>query len=175
MNPTIIAAALLVLLAACGATPPTSSQPLKPEYTIRADDPPVGSRIKRVEVSGSALPINKRYHELTPAEKTILHGYYESIATGDEPPFPAEGLRPIHDAIRRAQAKLLVRGELLLIVEVSSTGLPTEVKAIGAPSPEMVQFAASVLLLTKFKPAVCGGTPCKMQFPFRYSFSVAIE
>jgi hypothetical protein len=46
----------------------------------------------------------------------------------------------------------------------------SEVKAIGSPSPEMTQFAASVLLLTKFKPAICGGQPCKMDYPFRFAF-----
>jgi len=36
----------------------------------------------------------------------------------------------------------------------------------------MTKFESSVLLLTKFKPAVCAGKPCKMQFPFRFKFRV---
>jgi hypothetical protein len=46
------------------------------------------------------------------------------------------------------------------------------VKAWGSPSPEMTKFAASVLLLTRFKPAICGGQKCRMDFPLKYLFIV---
>ena len=48
----------------------------------------------------------------------------------------------------------------------------SEVKAIGSPSPEMAKAAASIILLSKFKPAVCKGEPCKMEFPFTFKFVV---
>lgn len=151
---------------------PSSAQTSKSEFGIREEEPRTGSMIKRYIVYGSALPVNKRYHEFTPEEKALLNQFYEKIEPGDEPPFPVDGLRPILEAVQKAQAKLLVQGDLILLVEVAANGEPTQVKAIGAPSPEMVNFAASLLLVTKFKPAICSGQPCKMEFPFRYNFRV---
>jgi hypothetical protein len=141
-------------------------------YGIREVDPRLGSLIRRYAVSGSSLPIDKRYSELTAEEKAIVIGWYEKVEAGDEPPFPVDGLRPIYDALRKAQANLLVGGELILVADVGADGKPTRVTALGSPSSEMTKFASSVLLLTKFKPAVCGGKPCKMQFPFRFKFHV---
>jgi hypothetical protein len=98
-----------------------------------------------------------------------VHRWYESIAPGDEPPFPLDGLKPV---VWKGQAKLLGTGELFLIATVEANGVVAQVKAIGSPSPEMTKFASTVLLLTKFKPAVCAGRPCKMDFPLWYSFRV---
>jgi hypothetical protein len=37
---------------------------------------------------------------------------------------------------------------------------------------DMANFAGKVLLLTAFKPAVCRGRPCRMDFPLMYEFVV---
>lgn len=146
------------------------AQSPQPEYGIRQDLPTTGSNIRRYTFSGSVIPINKRYHELSAEERELVNGYYEHVAPGDEPPFPAEGLRSIHDAVRKAQEHLRVRGDLTLIASVSPQGEVTQVEAIGSPSREITEFAATVLFSTKFKPAVCHGEPCAMQFPVYYSF-----
>jgi outer membrane biosynthesis protein TonB len=109
---------------------------------------------------------------MSPEERDAIHRYYEKIETGDEPPFPAEGLRPVHGAVAKAQQKLLVTGQLILLASVGPDGNVTEVKAIGSPSPEMVQAAGSIVAFTKFKPALCKGKPCKMDFPFVFNFKV---
>jgi hypothetical protein len=154
---------------AVGAFPVVAQLP-PPETGIRADRPPPGSQIRRQAVTGSRIPINRKYHELTAEQKAIVHGWYESIAPGDEPPFPVDGMKPIHDAVRKAQARLLVTGNLFLVATVEPNGEVSAVKAIGSPSPEMTRVAGSVLLLTKFKPAVCGSVACAMDFPVSYSF-----
>ena len=41
----------------------------------------------------------------------------------------------------------------------------TAVSVFESPDPEITRVAASVLMLSKFKPAVCAGRPCAMQFP----------
>ncbi|MBL8302665.1 MAG: hypothetical protein JNM26_07830 [Ideonella sp.] len=116
------------------------------------------------------VPLNRTYAELTAGEKAIVHGWYDAIAPGDEPPFPAEGLKPIYEALSKGQDRLEAWGELFLIASVEANGKVSEVKAIGAPGAAMVQFAATVLILTRFKPAVCGGRPCRMEFPLRQYF-----
>lgn len=162
-----------VLAVALGVlAPPAQGQSDTPEYGIKFDRPRTGSMIRRDAVSGSSIPINRPYEGLTEAERERVRGWYESMPVTEEPPFPREGLKPILDALLKAQQRLLVTGDLFLIASVDPTGTVTSVKAIGSPSPEMVKFAASVLLLTKFKPAVCDGSPCAMEFPLRQSFRV---
>ena len=146
--------------------------PADRQYDIKQDKPRTGSVVRRYEVRNSTLPINKRFHELNASERELLNSLYENIQPGDEPPFPAEGLKTIYDAVGKAQQKLLVSGTLILVVTVSPSGDASAVKAIGSPSDEMTKFAASVLMLTKFKPAVCGGSPCQMDYPFSFSFAV---
>ncbi|QTN21497.1 hypothetical protein HZ992_15025 [Rhizobacter sp. AJA081-3] len=143
-----------------------------PEYGIKDDRPAAGSAIRPYAVRGSAIPIDKTYEELTPEEKQVVNTWYEHIPPGDEPPFPLEGLRPIYAALSKAQAKLMAQGELYIFATVDAKGQVTSTKIIGNPSPEMTKFAASLLLLTKFKPAVCGGAPCIMDFPLRHMFIV---
>lgn len=141
-----------------------------PEYAIRETDPRTGSNIRRSLIKGSPIPINKRYEELSAEEKNSLNQSYESMGPGDEPPFPADGLKPIHQALAKAQQKLLVRGEIVLIATVAPDGNVAQVRAVGSPNAEMARFASTVLLLTKFKPARCKGEPCKMDYPFRFDF-----
>ena len=164
---------LLFLVMLAGFAPrPARSQSSAPEYVIREDQPRTGSHIRRDEVAGSTIPLNKRYYELSAAERETLNQGYEPMERGDEPPFPAEGLRPIYDAIRKAQKKLLVEGNLFLVADVGADGKVTQVSVFDSPSEKMTSFAGSVLLMTAFKPALCGGKACKMQYPFRMTFAV---
>ncbi|WP_417068083.1 energy transducer TonB [Niveibacterium terrae] len=116
------------------------------------------------------IPLNRRYSELTAEERKIVHAQYESLAVGDEPPFPLEGYKPLVQAMTALQKAMMVWGELSLIALIDAEGNPQSVSAYGSPSPEMTKAAATVLMLTKFKPAVCAGKPCAMEFPFRLDF-----
>ena len=100
----------------------TFGQSSRPEYGIKFDAPEPGSFIRREAVRGSKIPINRNYSELTDAERNIVNSWYEHVGASDEPPFPIAGLKPILDALRRAQEKLLVTGELFLIAKVNSNG-----------------------------------------------------
>jgi hypothetical protein len=148
------------------------AQTSTPEHSIKEDEPPLGSRIRRDEVGSTRLPVNRTYQELTPEERAYVNSWYEHVAPGDEPPFPLNGLRSIFDVVRKGQERLLVTGKLYLVATVEPTGKVSTVKAYDSPSPEMVKFASEVLLLTKFKPAVCAGRTCRMDFPLFYTFKV---
>lgn len=131
-----------------------------------------GSIIRKELRWRSKIPLNKTYGELSPEQKAELHSMYESIPEGDEPPFPLEGIKPIFNAVKKAQAKREARGQLDLAVTVGADGTPTKVEDYSAVTdPEIVKFAASVLMSTKFKPAVCKGSPCAMPFPFKIKLS----
>lgn len=144
----------------------------RPQYGIKEDTPRTGTNLRRYAVKPAPIPINRRYDQLSATDRAVLHSWWEAIPQGDEPPFPVDGLRPIHDAVRRAQERLQVRGELALVATVGPDGEVVSVTAVGSPSPEMTKFAATVLTLTKFKPAVCSGKPCQMDFPVHYKFEL---
>lgn len=94
------------------------------------------------------------------------------MSPNDEPPFPVDGLPPIHEAIAEVQRRLLVHGALSMFADVDSGGGATSVSVYESPDPKLTQAAAAVLMLTKFKPAVCKGEPCRMSFPLRVAFKV---
>ena len=126
-----------------------------------------GTMIKKQIRWSSKIPLNRTYAELSPQQKAEFHAMYESIPPGDEPPFPLEGLKSVFTAIKKAQGKLQANGDLNMAVTVGPDGKAKQVADYGSvDNPEMTKFAASVLLMTRFKPAVCAGTPCTMQFPF---------
>ena len=167
--PNLLKSLLLIVIV---STPPlmATSQTSRTEYGVKEDQPRTGSNIRRYAAGPFNIPINRRYEELTSAEKSLFNANYEQIKEGDEPPFPKDGLRPIVDALRVAQEKLRVRGKLHLIAKVDRLGDTIEVKTIGSPSEEMTKVAASILIFTKFKPAMCDGQVCIMDFPLFFSF-----
>jgi hypothetical protein len=165
--PTVLVAAPL-LVAAAGAL----AQP-EPQNTIKGDRPPIGSMVRKDMVTG-AIAVNQSYDQLSARDKAKFNENYEHVAEGDEPPFPLKGLREILDPIRKAQAKLLVSGELSLVADVDPTGKVTSVSVFKSPDPDITKFAGQVILLTKFKPAVCAGLPCQMAFPLNMVFRVEL-
>jgi hypothetical protein len=128
-----------------------------------------GTIIRRDLKWSSKIPLDKTYAELTPEEKAELHALYESMPPGDEPPFPIDGMRPVFNNLKKGQQIVRSRGKLNLVVTVSPEGKALEVADLGGTggvnAMEMTRFASTVLLMTKFKPAVCAGNPCKSQFP----------
>jgi len=143
-----------------------------PRYELKQEMPITGSHISRRAVWGSEIPINRSYSELTLDEQRVVKSRYESMAPGDEPPYPANGLMPIYEAVREVQRKLAAEGNLTMFIEVDERGEAISVSVIKSPDPKLTQALASVLMLTKYKPAICGGVPCRMGYPFRMTFSV---
>jgi outer membrane biosynthesis protein TonB len=158
--------------------PPQSSraadEPLAPaRYTIKQDEPTTGSMVPRRLVTGSVLPLNRRWHELTAEERRLFRTHYESMPETDEPPFPMNGLEPILRAIAKVQAALhIAEGAVTMEVDVDSRGEATAVRVAGSPDPQLTQALASVLMLTRYKPAVCAARPCRMAVPIDITFRI---
>lgn len=162
------------ILAACSTTDVASQTQPPPvaEYGIKEAEPRTGSRIRKAVVGPTSIPVNLSYDQLSPETQARFKQNYEEMAEGDEPPFPRGGLKEVLEPIHKAQSKLLVRGDLFLTAKVDASGVAQSVTAIGSPSPEMTKVASHVLMLTKFKPAMCSGQPCSMEFPLRMRFKV---
>jgi len=138
-------------------------------YGIREDQPPVGSSIRRNVVSWY-IPLDRRWDEMTEEQKKSVKDLYEKMEPGDEPPFPADGMGPVMELVRKGQAKLLINEDVNMVATVGTAGDVLTVKAMGSPDPDMTRFLAAILYRTKFKPAVCGGRSCQMDFPFHFAF-----
>jgi len=174
-NLLLVAVAALPLGAAQAQTsgslfPETPKQPLPGKYPTKntsSSTQETGTIIKKQIRWDSRIPLDKTYAELTPEQKAELHAMYENLPEGDEPPFPATGIRPIFNAIRKAQRIRQAQGELNMAVTVGPDGNAIKVEDRGGVYDiQMTEIAQQVLLLTKYKPAVCKGQPCTMQFRF---------
>jgi hypothetical protein len=129
-----------------------------------------GTIIKKGIRWESKIPLNKTYAQLTPEQKELLHSQYENIAPGDEPPFPEKGIKPIFNAVSNAQYILQARGDLSMNVTVGPDGKAVQVEDFSnVHNMQMREALQNALMLTKYKPAVCNGAPCTMQFKFTQS------
>ena len=150
------------------------NKPLNPESierkTYSMKESVLGSQLKRDTVKNVAVPIDKTFAQLTPQEKLVVKAPYGPMGADDEPPYPLYGLRKSFEASIKLADALRVRGELVLAVNVDSTGQPLSVEVIDSPDKEMTKRMAAVLMLDKYKPAVCSGAPCKKQYWFRMNF-----
>lgn len=144
-----------------------SASSQSPTRNVQEATSETGTILKKDIRWTSKIPLNKTYGQLTEAQKAELNKMYESLPPGDEPPFPAEGIKPIFNAIKNAQRVLQARGALDLAVTVGPDGKATKVDDFShLRSTQMAELAQQVLLLTKYKPGMCSGTPCTMQFRF---------
>jgi len=130
-----------------------------------------GSMLKKHLRWTSSIPLNKTYAELTPEQKAEFRSLYDSIPEGDEPPYPVLGLKPVFSAIQKGQDIMQARGKIDFVATVGPDGKATHVDShggiTGVNAREMSNYVASVLMMAKYKPAVCGGQPCTMEFPFK--------
>jgi hypothetical protein len=165
---TCIATLLLALtpLAMCQTQP-------EPRYGIKEDTSRTGSNIRRNQFSSPAVALNLPYDQLPEADKRALHSWWEPMQQGDEPPFPSEGLQALYGPVRKASNALHDLGQLYAIATVEKDGNVSQARVLSSPSTQMADFTAKLLLLTKFKPAICNDQPCRMDFPLQVRFTAA--
>lgn len=118
------------------------------------------------------VPLNLRWEQLNEAQKAVVRGWYVDMPEGDEPPYPRAGLRPVFEAVWRGQQRMLETGDLMVVATVDGRGEVQEVQAFGTPNKALIDYISRVVIQTQFKPAVCGGTPCRMDFPLKVQLLV---
>jgi hypothetical protein len=159
--------------------PFVNGKPADPKLVVRQTysikETETGSLIPEPVVSGISVPVDKSYEQLTPQEKLRVKSLYESMGEGDEPPYPLHGTRQLYEAAEKLQNTLGITGELALVVTVDRKGKPLKVESLRSADKEMTAAMAKVLLLEKYKPALCKGVPCQMQYPFRIKFGVSVS
>lgn len=129
-------------------------------YSIKEESAQTGSNIKRAVVT-SAVPLDKPYAKLSREEQEVFRSQYEDMAEDDEPPFPLEGLAAFYKPLQKALGHgWPTTGRLTLHVSVDSQGDATSVQVLASPSAEVTKIAATLAMLIKYKPGICGGKPC---------------
>jgi hypothetical protein len=154
MNRIAVIAAALALAGTAAAEDAT--------YAFR-DQPRTGSHIRR-NVAFGQVPFDKRYADLSETQKQVLRGAYERMSADDEPPFPVNGLSPVFRALGRLEKNDVRPGPIKAAVSVDQAGKPLTVRILTAPSDYLGDVVARLLLLERYKPALCGGQPCGQDF-----------
>lgn len=142
----------------------------RPTYGIRQDRPDLGSNIKRDASFGFMVPPGLSYAQLSPEQQRLVKEPYPILLEDDEPPYPLKGPEAIAKAFTVVHDKTRVQGRFRLLVQIDSEGKPTSVSVLEAPDPELGRIAATILMLSKFKPARCGGQPCAMRYAYNEEF-----
>ena len=141
------------------------------QYSMKAEDAQTGSHLKR-NVMRVNFPPDKTYAELPEVDKARIRAMYETMGPNDEPPYPLRGYGKLMRSISTAGGALQVEGLVEMGVIVGADGRANEVKVYRSPDPKTTTVMANVLMLEKYKPAVCNGKPCAQEFPFAMEFSL---
>jgi hypothetical protein len=120
----------------------------------------------------STSPVSgSRWNDLSENEKRIVKLRYPALEDGDEPPYPLEGMRPLSAGLTKVgYVDSSFEGILRMNVLVGADGKAKSATAVGKLPPEVAKYIGGVLLITRYKPAICHGTPCDMLFPFVTNF-----
>jgi hypothetical protein len=140
-------------------------------YSLAPDRPVTGTMIGRPVVTGMRIPFDKSYAELSPEQQSMLKADYANMGASDEPPFPLNGLKAVSEAIAHAEITASVDGELVVQVDVNSSGDATSANVVRSPNARIARIAANTLQREKYKPALCRGQPCAMPFVYHVELS----
>ncbi|MBA5686116.1 energy transducer TonB [Rugamonas apoptosis] len=146
----------------------------RPSYGVRQEQPDLGTNIKHDAAYGFNVPPGLSYAQLSPEQQQLVKQPYHILLEDDEPPYPIKGPEAIAKAFMEMHAKARVRGKFRINVQIDSDGTPLSVAVLEAPEPELGRIAGSVLMLTKFKPARCGGKPCAMRYTYNTDFIIKL-
>jgi hypothetical protein len=121
---------------------------------------------------GAAYPMKKKFDSLSPAERAALRALYDGMPEKDEPPFPQTGLAPIMSEVAELAGIAKVTGLVSIFVNVDASGNATGVRVMKAPNIDVAKAISFILVQAKYKPAMCNGAACAMEFPFRFNLTL---
>jgi len=117
--------------------------------------------------TGFVVPPALPYSSLNKEQQAVIRSYYLVLQDDDTPPYLWRGQKDVMRVFAEATRLSSASGDLWLNVLIDGEGKPVSVTMLKKPSEDVAQYAASLLMRQKYTPAVCGGQPCAMSFPFR--------
>jgi hypothetical protein len=144
----------------------------KETYTMKEDQARVGSNLRRENIFAQ-VPPEKNYGDLTEEQKNQVKSAYASMGPDDEPPYPIGGpgasLKAAVEIVQRLQST----GMIDIGVTINASGKPESIKVYETPDAATAKAVATVLVMQKYKPAMCKGQPCTQEYPFRVYMKLA--
>lgn len=134
------------------------------DYTLKDERARVGTSIVRTRATGP-LPFDRTWAMLDPAQRAVARAPYPDMPAADEPAFPADGLAPMVRLLVEGLWRLQADGLVQMRVQVDAAGVAGKAEIIRCPGGAAgAEYAAGIVALTPFKPALCGGKPCAGSF-----------
>ena len=150
-----------------GAAPRVQPEPgEKTSFAILSGTSQTGSHIKDKELV-SPVPLNVGYEGLTPAQKQVVRDAYPALDDGDEPPYPVKGPQALFAALLKLASRFQLNSDVTINVLVGADGKVQSIATSGIADPEARRMAGVGAGLLKYKPARCGGQPCRMMVPLK--------
>jgi hypothetical protein len=107
--------------------------------------------------------------DMSEDERETFRQQYAALEAGDEPPYPAQGMREVAVLIKKVHdAFPNYRGPVQVQVLVGPDGKAESVTTVGKVPADVNRYVASALTVTPYKPAVCQGAPCAMRFSIAF-------
>ncbi|QYF95216.1 energy transducer TonB [Massilia sp. PAMC28688] len=126
----------------------------------------------KADAATGNIPFDKSYHQMTRDQQLLVNDSYKMLYEGDEPPYPARGLKEIFVSFHKLAYMSQNTGLLHMDVLVDSQGNAESVTVYAMPHPDMKMLAAQIVMEEKYKPAMCSGKPCAMAFPYKVNFEL---
>jgi hypothetical protein len=150
----------------------------KETYSLNRPDAYVGTNIKSKTVQGSAVPLDRGYAQLTPAQRQLVNAGFPALEEGDEPPYPLAGMQRFFTLVSNALGNYETEGTLYVHVLVGADGRAISVTSKGLEDQDeggkMRYLVAVAAMSLEYKPALCRGKPCEMLFAFNLDMGLVL-
>jgi hypothetical protein len=116
------------------------------------------------KIADATLP-GVPWDDMNEGERVAFRQQYAALEAGDEPPYPAQGMRQVAVLVKKVHDAFPdYRGRVQVLVMVGPDGKAESVTTVGKVPADVNLYVASILNITPYKPAVCHGAPCRMNF-----------
>jgi len=161
---------LLLALVAMGAVHAQEVPPTRPQVKVDTR----GGHFLESTVAHAYIDGDKTYAEMTPEERQFVRNHYEGLGPDDEPPYPKYGTRLIFELINAEMRKSGIEGDVTIGIIVGADGKAKGVNIYETPDRHFGRVVAGILAREPYKPGLCAGMPCDMEFPFRFRFDLSV-
>lgn len=151
-----------------GVVPGQPAAPIaKASYTLKASALNSRALVRDDIATRLEVPPRLPYDKLSANDQATVKRWFPALAPDDEPPYPLEGPADFYRTAGRIVGVTRQYGSISLYVLVGTDGKPVSVTAIGLENAEVRKAISVAAGRLKYKPAVCGGQPCEMMYPYR--------
>lgn len=141
------------------------------EYKLK-DIPRIGSHLASDRAT-SPVPPTATWAQLTEPQKNRIRAPYLALERGDDPPYPLYGRRELFQLIQRLTEKYEgVLGSASVMVTIGADGRAKNGSVYAGDNPALGKLILQTMMVQKYKPASCQGTPCEMGYALDLDYTL---